>query len=1079
MAETGAIFIKIGAATEAFEKAIQHIAARANKLEHDTLIRPRVDASKIEELDDKLFKLIADAAATREALKESMPADEARVLRDGLAEINREIRQVENRLQSRTWSMGFAELRQSAKDTEIEIRNLRKRLYEEKLSPDVDDARLEGLNIQLREAEQRLRDTKQAADDMRESMTALGKRVESVGMGMSKYITAPLVAAGAAMSALVLKTAHTAEEIINLHASTGLATDTLQELKHVTTVAGVGFTEATNAMVMFQKRLKGAGDESNAVVVALAKIGVVATDMNGELRPMTELFPEILRGLQGVTNETERTMLAGQLFGRSTGILPLLAMTSDEFERLSQQAHDAGVVMGEDTLRQFKSLDDAVDLLKQKLVGIADQFAEKIMPVIRDVVIPTFELWIGRLGKLAQILGGMPPTLMRFATMVGVAVAAIGPLLVVVGKTIQLWPAMVLGIRSVGVALAWLAANPVVAIIGALALIGTGIYALVKARKTLEDTEKTASDRAIDLANAQIKQSDALKNLVDEYITLRDKSDKSNVELNRMAVLLNQIKQIMPEVVKNGQLVGDALELVGQKAAKSRAALAAAQKKKLENELRDAKAAYEEQKKLYGGGDDSYEAYVERIKREAARHGATTQVDTKENWRARQDVRQKKLLDAELKMLTAQTKLDELADAAANEKRQKAAAQMEAANSDRLNAEKIERQIAREHADALAKIEMDKQDALDEANARGAKSLELAAIEKQFAMRKDVEIGNQQEKAEQERIKIAEKAQQDRERLQKEEERAQREREAALKAHVEEMTRIAVAEGKAVVAARLSAMKRADTRKLEQSGLTGLDRAQAQAELERTIARREAEVAHALALGDLQRGAKPGEDITQRTRQLAEERLSKIADIESRFAGESKRIQDERARAAIEANLKIEESNKSAWQMATETLETYADRVIKTLLGEQAMREQQLDRQRAKERAALQESIKHSALRAKVLQAFDAETEAQREEIFRQEEVRDDSRINMIERLKRMTGISSIEGLWRQMANTNLQSAFEGIAGGANFTMQAQMPKIETKELNQTNEILADIRRLQAQSEENTRIMRNELERTK
>lgn len=989
MAETGAIFIKIGAAMEDFNRAVQQVVAKANKLEHDTLIRPRVDASKIEELNNQLKRLQADAAETREHLKLAMSAEDAAILRDGLKEINAEIASVESQLKSRTWAMGLGDLKQSIRETEAEIRRLRKELLQEKLSPDIDETRIEALNAALKDAETRLRDTKQAANDMQESMAVLGKRIESVGMSMSKYITAPLVAAGTAMGALVLKTAHTAEEIINLHASTGLATDTLQELKHVTTVAGVGFTEVADAMVMFQRRLKGAGDESNAVVLALAKIGVTATDTNGELRPMTELFPEIMRGLQNVSNETERTMMAGQLFGRGTSLLPLLAMTSEEFERLSKQAHEAGVVMGEDVLKRFKNFDDAVDMLKQKLVGIGDQFAEKLLPIMSDTVLPVFDTLVGAIGKVIGFFGNLHPTLKKIILVLGALAAALGPVLLIIGHLITAIPALIAGFDALAPVIAALT-GPLGAVLLVIGTVVAGIALIAYSiNKTMSEARRAAREAAT------ISEGMMDRNMKKVHGQAQGRSDAENK--SRIQQLDRQVAFMEQELARKE---GEATP------GHAGAAMAAADAEVLRANIASKKREAQE---------------IQSVIDERNRSSATA--------------------------------------------RQKAI-------DDQSRAAAIERQIAKEHADALTKIEIEKQEALAEAAQRGAGAMENAAIEKQFAIRRDVEIAKQREAAEKEALS-------EREKRQKEEERLQKEREAALKAHVEEMTRIAVAEGKAAVAARMSEMKRADTRKLEQSGLTGLDRAQAQAELERTIARREADVSHALALGDLQRGAKPGEDISKRTALLTEERLSKIADIESRYADESKRIQAERAKATIEANLKIEESNKSVWQTAIETLETYADRVAKTLLGEEAMREQQLDRQRGKERAALAEAVKDGELRAKLLQAFDAETEAQREEIFAQEKTRDDSRMEMLERLKRMTGISSVEGLWRQMANTSLQSAFEGVSGAANIQMQTQMPKIETKELNQTNELLADIRRLQAQSEENTRIMRNELERTK
>lgn len=1072
MAEAGAIFIKIGAAMEDFNRAVQQVVAKANKLEHDTLIRPRVDASKIEELNNQLNRLKADAAETREHLKMSMPAEDAAILRDGLKEINAEISRVSNQLKSRTWSMGLSDLKQSIRETEAEIRRLRKELLQEKLSPDVDETRVEALNAALKDAETRLRDTKQAADDMQESMTALGKRIEAVGIGLSKYVTAPLVAAGAALTAISIKTADYAKELTNLAAITGLSMERLQELKFVAETENVSFEQMTQATVVFQRRLMGAEGETGNMAEALSRLGISIYDSNGRLKSMNLLFPEVIKGLQGMTNETERNMLAAQLFGRGTALTPILAKSAEELDRAIEQAHEYGVVMGDTTVKAMAAFSDAVELVKQRVAAITLELAKAATPVLRDVFLPILDAIGSKLGAVAKWFAGLHPVLRNFLAIVGAILAALGPMLIIIGKLYQLLPLLATAVRVVGAALMWLAANPVGAVIAAVGVLIIAVTALVSAFKAAKESASEMAHAATEIAKEKTTNANAVASMAQEYEELSKKTNKSNAELERMSILLAKIKTLAPELIgADGKLISGAMGKAGEEALRR-----ATEQRKAE--LKEARVKAQEEL------DEARQNVKDAIIKTAGPAGRIAAGLTSD-----QIDKALKSGQIDLSKLPATTREKyEIAQARlrkskADEKAGPKFPKQEEDNTALLESEAraavIERQIAKDRADALTKIEMDKQDALAAAEKLGAGALEKAAIEKQFAYKAEVEMAKQAEAAAKKREQTEKEALREREKRQNEEKRLQKEREAALKAHVEEMTRIAVAEGKAAVQARLSEMRRGETQELEQSGLTGLDMESAQAELERTIGKREADMAYALALGDLQRGAKPGEDISKRAALLAEERLSKIADIESRYADESKRIQDERARAAVEANLKIEESNKSAWQAAMDTLETYADRVAKTLLGEQAMREQQLDRQRSKERAALEESIKDSALRAKVLQAFDVETEAQRKEIFAQEEVRDDARINMLERLKRMTGISSVEGLWRQMANTNLQSAFEGIAGGANFTMQAQMPKIETKELNQTNEILADIRRLQAQSEENTRIMRNELERTK
>jgi hypothetical protein len=274
---------------------------------------------------------------------------------------------------------------------------------------------------------------------LEKALARVGKKLDRVGKEFTTKVSAPLAAMGAALGVATVKAAEFADTIDKTAIRTGLSRTALQQLQYATDQAGVSFDAIEASILGFSRNLpeleKGTGRASDA----LRRLGVSAKDEAGQLRPMSEMFPEMIRGLSGVQNETERNALGFQLFGKRMGeLMPLVAMGGEELDRLMNRANELGIVMSDDSISSFVVFKDGLSEVKQQLAAASASIAQAFLPImmsgvsfIQTKVVPVlqqFAAWLNRLDQGTK----------EMALMVGALVAAIGPLVLAMGFVLKM-----------------------------------------------------------------------------------------------------------------------------------------------------------------------------------------------------------------------------------------------------------------------------------------------------------------------------------------------------------------------------------------------------------------------------------------------------------------------------------------------------------------------------------------------------------------------------------------------------------------------------------------------------------------
>lgn len=212
-----------------------------------------------------------------------------------------------------------------------------------------------------------------------------GRVLNGVKAGLIAVVGA-VTGAVVGLGALVLKSAATADELVELSDKTGLSVEQLQELQFIGEQTGTLLETVTGSLAKLIRNMAGAAEGTGAAHDAFETLGVPVTDVNGNLRDSQEVFGEVLDALQAIENPTERDALAMEVFGKSAQELnPLIAAGSEGMAAMAEEAYNLGAVMGEGTVNNLAALNDVIAGLKLGFQGLLGQLAGAFLPIFQAV----------------------------------------------------------------------------------------------------------------------------------------------------------------------------------------------------------------------------------------------------------------------------------------------------------------------------------------------------------------------------------------------------------------------------------------------------------------------------------------------------------------------------------------------------------------------------------------------------------------------------------------------------------------------------------------------------------------------
>jgi len=249
------------------------------------------------------------------------------------------------------------------------------------------------------DANQLLTGVDKATGQAAQKAEEMGSRSSAV---MTKIAAAAAIAGGAIAAIFSVKTVASAISYTDEYAAsvrklareTGMTTEQSSEMLFAFRRVGLDSDAASASLGILAKKLKGVQDEETGVATGgkstaqiLADIGIQATDGAGNLRPMTELMPELADVFKGMPDGIEKTGLAMQLFGRSgKDMIPLLNLGSQGMADLAAEANKLGLVLSAENAAKIKQYSVAHKTLTEAVGGLKLVIGIAVIPVVTKLL---------------------------------------------------------------------------------------------------------------------------------------------------------------------------------------------------------------------------------------------------------------------------------------------------------------------------------------------------------------------------------------------------------------------------------------------------------------------------------------------------------------------------------------------------------------------------------------------------------------------------------------------------------------------------------------------------------------------
>lgn len=232
----------------------------------------------------------------------------------------------------------------------------------------------------------------------------LGKKllggVKTVGKWGVAFGAAATTAA-AAIYGVAQKAAGTTDRIDKMSQKIGISREAYQELDFICSQSGTSVDKLQAGMKTLTAAMDGAKSGTASNIEQFKKLGVAVMNADGSFRNQEDVMWDTLTALQGMENQTEKSRLATELFGKTgTELMPLLNGTSGSIEQMKQQAHDLGLVINDESIDAGVKLTDTIDQAKRSFDTIITKIGVGFMPLVQGA----FDLIIQNMPIIQNVL---------------------------------------------------------------------------------------------------------------------------------------------------------------------------------------------------------------------------------------------------------------------------------------------------------------------------------------------------------------------------------------------------------------------------------------------------------------------------------------------------------------------------------------------------------------------------------------------------------------------------------------------------------------------------------------------------
>lgn len=404
----------------------------------------------------------------------------------GMQSMNKELRyttgeiyNLEKSLKVEFDAKTFAQAQKKAQDaiviTEQKVQSLKNRMTTLEDAGKVDSAEYRKLESELTRTEASavlLKNKLQEIKDLR--IEELAGKFQSVGDGITKagQALAPFSAAAAALigsfAAIANSAVNAGDEIGTTAQQLNLSTTAYQEWLYIAQQTDVEQSQLVGGIKKVQQALGNlAAGEVEATSDALRALGFTQEQAMGG---MEENFEPIIMALSNMEDATMQAHYANELFGArmAASLIPLLNDGGEGLAALSAEFRTFNY-MSEEEVQALDAFEDVIDKLKYQFDTIKNRIGVALLPTMQALADVVQERIIPAAQALADKFSGLTEKQQQIMLSTLAAVAALAPMLLVMGKLTSGIGSAIKSVSGLSEAFSLLAAHPIIAIIAVIA----------------------------------------------------------------------------------------------------------------------------------------------------------------------------------------------------------------------------------------------------------------------------------------------------------------------------------------------------------------------------------------------------------------------------------------------------------------------------------------------------------------------------------------------------------------------------------------------------------------------------------
>lgn len=352
------------------------------------------------------------------------------------------------------------------------LKDEKKALDDEFKGDKLSQEQFDALQREIVETENDLKNLEKQSAKSNVALESIGAKAEEVA-GKTKKLSIAAGGVAVGLIGMAAKAGLAADDLNTLSKQSGFSTDTIQRWQYASDLIDVSIDDIVGAARKMEKNMSST---SSDVTAAWERLGISVRDGSGSFRDAEEVFDEVVERLSQIPSETDRDVLAMQIFGKSANDLAgIIDDGGAALRELGQEAQDAGLILSQDALDGANQFNDALDKMKATIT--ADML--KAGTALAEALTPVMDSLSKLVITLANGFGNLSPGMQKMILYAALLLAGISP----IAKTVSSITGEIQGVTAVGKIFSATAGNAVYATflkwVGVILLVVAAVTALL------------------------------------------------------------------------------------------------------------------------------------------------------------------------------------------------------------------------------------------------------------------------------------------------------------------------------------------------------------------------------------------------------------------------------------------------------------------------------------------------------------------------------------------------------------------------------------------------------------------------